>query len=121
MRIDREPPMFTAKCRTVREGAGFRLTFYCGICGGGYTTAPLVCDSPKEALRLGEQDARLRFNRCSSCRRWVCDEHFNENQMMCTDCMPRICTRCGAGISKGIDLCTVCGAPQFEARKNEEG
>ncbi len=121
MRMDREPPVFTAKCRTVREDAGFRLTFFCEVCGSGYVTPLLVCDTPKEALRLGEQDARLHFNRCGGCLRWVCDEHFNENQMMCTDCVPRICACCGAPVPKGADLCTVCGAPQFEARKDEEG
>lgn len=121
MRIDREPPIFTAKCRTVREDGGFRLTFFCEACGSGYTTPSLACDTPQEALRLGEQDARLHFNRCGDCQRWVCDEHFNENQLMCTDCMPRSCARCGAPVLKGGDLCTVCGAPQFEAGKDEEG
>mgnify|MGYP001035358882 CR=1 FL=1 len=120
MRMDREPPMFTAKCRTVREGDGFRLTFFCEVCGSGYLTPPLVCDTVKEAMRLGEQDARLHFNRCGGCRRGGCDEHFNENQMMCTDCMPRICALCGTKVAKGVDLCTVCGAPQFEAGKDEE-
>lgn len=109
VRMDRVPPMFTAKRRTVREDAGFRLTFFCEICGSGYVTPPLACDTPKEAVRLGEQDARLHFNRCGSCHRWVCDEHFNENQMMCIDCAPRICARCGTTIPKGVDLCTICG------------
>ena len=121
MWMDRELPTFTAKCLTVREDASFRLTFFCEACGSEYITPHLVCDTPKEALRLGEQDARVHFNRCGSCRRWVCDEHFNENQMMCTNCMPRNCVRCEAPISKGEDICSVCGAPQFEAGRAEEG
>lgn len=120
-RMDIEPPMFTAKHLMVREDTGFRLTFFCEVCGDRYVTPPLVCDTPQDALHLGEQDARLHFNRCSGCQRWVCDEHFNENQMMCTDCMPRTCAHCGAGVPKDVDFCASCGAAQFEAGKNEEG
>ncbi|MGI6404013.1 MAG: hypothetical protein ACOX0K_07380 [Oscillospiraceae bacterium] len=109
MKQDRDLPIFTAKCQAVRDDTGFRLTFYCDVCGGGYTTPPLVCDTAREALRLGEQDARLHFNRCGSCHRWVCDEHFNENCMMCTDCVPRICVRCNSPASKGDAFCSVCG------------
>jgi hypothetical protein len=111
---DKMIPMFTAKCRTVREDKGFRLTFFCEICCGGYTTPLFLCDTLKEALRLGEQDARLHFNRCEGCHRWVCDEHFNENWMMCTDCMPRICAKCGSSVPKSEQYCTVCSAPQFK-------
>lgn len=114
MVADRSVPIFTAKYRTVREGAGFRLTFFCELCGGGYTTPLLGCDTPKEALYLGAQDARLHFNRCECCHGWVCDEHFNENRMMCIACMPRICTQCGAPASKSEQFCKVCGAPHFE-------
>ena len=109
MRMDRGLPMFTAKCRVVQDDAGFRLTFFCDVCGGGYTTPSLACDAPKEALHLGEQDARLHFNRCGCCHQWVCDDHFNENRMMCTDCGPRICTRCKSPVLKGDAFCGVCG------------
>lgn len=108
-------PQFTPKCRTVRNEGGFCLTFFCELCGNGYTTPQLNCKTLKEALRLGERDARLHFNRCSCCYRWVCDEHFNENRMMCTDCMPCICVRCRAAVPKGAQYCAMCGAPQFEA------
>lgn len=109
--VDRGLPVFTAKCRTVHDGVGFRLTFFCEICGSGYTTPLFLCNTPQEALRLGEQDARLHFNRCLRCHRWVCDEHFNENRLMCTDCVPRICARCNSPVSKGSTFCSVCGAP----------
>ena len=89
MSMDRELPVFSAKCRTMRDNNGFRLTFFCEICGKGYTTPPLMCDTHKEALRLGEQDARLHFNRCGCCHRWVCDYDFNENRVMCTECASR--------------------------------
>ncbi len=114
MAMDRPVPCFTAKCRTVREEAGFRLTFFCALCDNGYTTPPIACDTPRQALLLGARDARLHFNRCEGCRRWVCDQHFNENRMMCVDCMPLVCARCGSPVAKGAQFCTSCGAPQFE-------
>lgn len=118
--LDKPVPMFTAKCLTIREERGFRLTFFCEICGIGYTTQLILCDTLKDALRLGEQDARLHFNRCQCCYRWVCDDHFNENRMMCTDCVPRICSICGFHVPKGDQFCMFCGAPQFEIN-NERG
>lgn len=110
MVMDRPLPEFTAKCRTLREAAGFRLTFFCEVCGSGYTTPVLACDTAKEALHLGEQEARLHFNRCEFCHGWVCDEHFNENRRMCTACMPCTCLRCGASVSRKEEYCPLCGA-----------
>lgn len=115
--VEKQTPLFAAKCRTVREDKGFRLTFFCEICDNGYMTQLIPCDTPEDALRLGEKEVRLHFNRCQSCLRWVCDEHFNENRMMCIDCAPRICHECGSGIYKGDRFCTVCGSPEFETYK----
>lgn len=114
---DEQAATFTAKCRTEQKAGGFRFTFFCAICGGGYTTSPILEDTQKVALRLAEQDARLHFNRCQRCQRWVCDEHFNENYMMCTACVPRICMVCRASVLKNDQYCTVCGAPQFETSR----
>ncbi|MGI6142012.1 MAG: hypothetical protein ACOYEH_09840 [Caldicoprobacterales bacterium] len=83
---DRPVSTFTAKCRTIRESEGFRLIFFCELCDRGYTTPLLICDTLQEALRLGEQEARFYFNRCVCCHRWICDEHYDENRMVCTDC-----------------------------------
>ena len=113
MKVDRGLTMFTARCRTVRDSDGFRLTFFCDICGSEYITPPIVCDTSKEARHLATKDARLHFNRCNCCYQWVCDEHFNENRMMCTDCIPRICIRCKSPVSKGDAFCAVCGKKQI--------
>ena len=107
-------PAFTAKCRMEQQADGFRFTFFCALCSGGYTTSLIVASHQRVALPLAEQKARLHFNLCQHCHRWVCDEHFNENRMMCTDCVPRICKVCGAPVAKGDQYCTVCGEPQFE-------
>lgn len=114
---DGQAPMFTAKCRTEQKTGGFRFTFFCASCGGGYTTPLIPENTQKVALRLAEQDARLHFNRCQRCHRWVCDEHFNEDCMMCTACAPRICIECGTAVAKDAQFCTACGAPQFETSR----
>lgn len=117
-------PVFTPKYRAVQEDGGFRVTFFCDICDRGYTHPLIRTSSLQEALRLGAGDARLHFNRCGCCHRWVCDEHFNENQMMCTECALCFCTKCGAFVPKGNQFCTVCGKPQFkmqhEGRKRHD-
>lgn len=83
-------PRFTAKCRIIQGEGGFYLTFFCEICSKGYTTPLIQSASRKDALTLGEQEARLYFNRCISCFRWVCDENYNENLMLCTECQIQI-------------------------------
>lgn len=114
---DERKPMFTAKCRMEQEADGYRFTFFCAICGGGYTTPLIAASHQSVALRLGEQNARVHFNRCQRCHEWVCDEHFNENCMMCTVCAPRTCRVCAASVPKGDQFCSVCGEPQFETSK----
>ena len=107
-------PAFTPKCRILREGGSCRFTFFCGICEHRYTTPPLQAENAGEARLKAEADARLHFNWCPKCGRWVCDEHFNEGRTMCTDCAPRVCRVCGARVPRGDQYCTSCGAPQFE-------
>ncbi|MEL7624365.1 MAG: hypothetical protein AAGU12_12365 [Clostridiales bacterium] len=114
---DSQLPLFTAKHRGQQEEKGFCFTFFCDLCNNSYTTPVIAAEDYKTALLLGERDGRLHFNRCQCCHRWVCDEHFNENRMMCTDCLPRICGGCGAFVPKGNQFCTTCGKPQFEEDK----
>ena len=116
----RSIPPFTAKCRTVREKGGFRFIFFCELCGRGYTTPHIPQENQKDALRLGEQDARLHFSRCQCCGRWVCDEDFNENWITCTDCVPRICIQCGYAVPKESQYCIICGTVQFETDRRGE-
>ncbi len=114
---DEQVPMFTAKCRTEQTTGGFRFTFFCAICGAGFTTPFIPGNDQKLALRLAEQEARLHFNRCQRCHLWVCDEHFNENCMLCTTCAPRVCMMCSSAVPKDGQFCVVCGTPQYKTGK----
>lgn len=118
--MDRNSVKFTPKCRTEQLESGYRFTFSCELCDHSYTTPVFPGPTRGEALRMAEQDARLRFNRCACCRRWVCDEHYNENRMMCTVCAPRICQACGAALLRDAQFCTVCGASQYEKADEKE-
>ncbi|MGI6358059.1 MAG: hypothetical protein ACOX2K_05110 [Bacillota bacterium] len=82
-------PRFTAKCLTDQEPGGFHFTFFCALCNHSYTVSLFASGSLQSCLRLAEQEARLHFNRCTSCHRWVCDEHYDEDVMKCTICAPR--------------------------------
>lgn len=115
------PIPFTPKRRTEQSEDGYRFTFSCELCSHSYTTPVFPTRSLREALPLGERDARRHFNRCGRCHRWVCDEHYNENRMMCTECAPRICVQCGASLLRDAQFCTLCGAIQYEKVNGKDG
>ncbi len=112
--MDSAPAKFTPKCRIDHLAEGYRFTFTCERCEHSYTTPALLAESLRQTLALAERDARFHFNRCQRCGRWVCDAHYNENWMMCTDCAPRICGQCGTALGNADQFCTVCGASQYE-------
>lgn len=81
---------FTCKSAMVAQDGAFRFTFFCELCDCGYTTQPLAAAvTVKEAFEMAQREARPYFNRCQSCSRWVCDQHYNEDLMLCTACAPR--------------------------------
>ena len=41
------------------------------------------------AFEYAKNEAQRYFHRCHSCRQWVCDACFNEEEELCTDCAPR--------------------------------
>jgi hypothetical protein len=74
---------------------GFAFSFFCDICGKQWKSRPVLFDTGgmtieheearmllwmKEHSAAYEQanlDARLQFNRCPVCGKWVCDACFN--------------------------------------------
>lgn len=68
------------------EDGGFRFRFYCQLCEEGYTTGLINADSIDEAYQIARRKARIHFNGCHGCGKWVCDAHYNEDEMMCVNC-----------------------------------
>jgi uncharacterized OB-fold protein len=56
------------------------------MCDYSYTTGWITAGSEDEARLLAEKEARQYFNGCYKCGRWICDEHYDKNEMMCVDC-----------------------------------
>jgi C4-type Zn-finger protein len=79
---------YSARYTMAHFDGGYRYTFYCAMCGYRHTTGVILAESEAEALALAEKEARLQFNGCKSCGNWVCDKHFNMNELMCSQCAP---------------------------------
>jgi len=77
---------FTQIYKTHRTIDGFSFTFYCDLCQSSYQTEEIKTDSFVTAFQKGQEVARLYFNRCCKCGKWVCDEHYNEDVMECIEC-----------------------------------
>lgn len=79
---------FTPKSTMLCENGGYRFHFACSLCDKGYTTGQIAADTVGEALDLARREARPHFNRCHQCGRWICDEHYNIDEMTCVECTP---------------------------------
>lgn len=77
---------YTSKYLVAKEDGGYRFRFVCGLCSRNYTTALISGESEDDALRAAENEARPYFNGCHKCGRWICDEHYNKDEMVCTEC-----------------------------------
>ncbi|MEA5012433.1 MAG: hypothetical protein VB100_12035 [Angelakisella sp.] len=79
---------FTPHGIMVCKNGGYCFSFICALCDDGYTTGRVIADSVSEALAIARQEARPYFNRCHKCGRWICDRHYNIDEMMCAECAP---------------------------------
>lgn len=43
----------------------------------------------EQALRLAQHEAKGHFHRCPKCTKWVCENDWNEQEGLCTECGPR--------------------------------
>lgn len=43
----------------------------------------------ERAFEMAQNEAQQHFHRCHSCRKWVCDADFNEDEGLCVECAPR--------------------------------
>jgi ribosomal protein L32 len=42
------------------------------------------------AFEVAQNEARGHFTRCPKCRRWVCENDWNEQEGLCVECAPRV-------------------------------
>ena len=42
----------------------------------------------EEAFDAAQEEVRPNFKKCPSCNRWVCDDCWNEDEGLCTECAP---------------------------------
>ena len=79
---------FGARYTMTSEGGTYKFSFFCEICDEGYTTGSIAADSVEKALILAAKEARIHFNGCGRCGKWVCDHHYNMEKALCIECMP---------------------------------
>ena len=82
-------PEMTLKSVMEQDETFYRFTFFCELCDHSHTTGRIRAESVAEARGIAAREARLLFNRCHACGRWVCDAHYNEDIMQCVICVPK--------------------------------
>jgi len=80
--------IYKAKYTVEKENDSYRFKYICGLCDWHYTTGLIDADSEDDAMKIAEDEARLYFNGCRKCGRWICDEHYDMDKMVCAECAP---------------------------------
>ncbi len=90
----RDPNLvFRSRYTLKHTDGGYQFTFYCAYCDFCYTAGWIFIDSVEEARVLAEKEARLAFNGCQCCGKWVCNDHYDMQEMMCIKCMKTVETK----------------------------
>jgi hypothetical protein len=42
------------------------------------------------AFEIAQNEARQHFHRCPRCKKWVCEDDWNEQEGLCVECTPRM-------------------------------
>lgn len=50
----------------------------------------------ESAFELAQNEAKEHFHRCPRCTKWVCENDWNEQEGLCTECAPRIASEVAA-------------------------
>ncbi|MGI6192168.1 MAG: hypothetical protein ACOYI3_01205 [Christensenellales bacterium] len=80
---------FTAKYIMESDEGFYRFKFFCSLCDYARTSGRIKASSAATAFKLAANEARKYFNRCCRCGKWVCDGHYNEDEMACDSCEPK--------------------------------
>jgi len=87
----------------------FIFSFYCDCCGNEWTSLPMFFMTGgfstieheearqlvwtyehKTAFEHANLDARIKFNLCLKCGRWVCNECYNTENNVCKVCLRKL-------------------------------
>lgn len=102
---------FTKRCTDESTADEFSFTFYCDLCNKPWKSVPIPfsqakqkCfltgllglktslwkEEHKDAFERANREAMFHFNRCTECKKWVCDDDFLEEENICLECKKRI-------------------------------
>lgn len=105
---------FTKKFTDHSTSEEFSFTFYCDLCETPWKSVPIKFshgkrnsllrrifgiksslwkEEHKDAFERANREAMLHFNRCTICKRWVCDNDFLEEDNICSECSKMINTK----------------------------
>ncbi len=76
---------FTRHYKRKKHKSGYSFIFYCDLCNKKYCT-DIIPESSTNALITAQKIAKQYFNKCHQCGKWICDEHYDENNMQCVEC-----------------------------------
>lgn len=68
---------------TIERGADILSERYRGM-------SPEWHKEHEEAFALAQNEAKEHFHRCPKCKRWVCENDWNEQEGLCVDDAPRV-------------------------------
>ncbi|MGB4661351.1 MAG: hypothetical protein WBI07_19415 [Mobilitalea sp.] len=77
---------FTQHYKIKKHLNGYSFIFYCDLCNKKYETIIINQNSLQDTIDLAQKTAKQYFNKCHKCGKWICDEHYDENLMLCTLC-----------------------------------
>ena len=107
----------TANYKVQQTSNGNKYQFFCDLSDALVcTTAPVKADTPEKELMLAwNAYAKVHFNKCHKCGRWIINEMYNPDVLTCVECTPiedypEFCTKCGAKTTNPSYYCHMCGA-----------
>lgn len=118
----------TANYKRQQTPIGNKYQFFCDLSDALIcTTAPVKADTPDEELLLAWNTyAKVHFNKCHKCGKWVINEMYNPDVLNCVLCTPieeypAFCPKCGVKTADPSFYCHMCGTKLlYGGEENED-
>ena len=69
---------------------GWALERGSDLLGGRFSDqSPAWRKEQEKAFDEAQEEVRSHFRKCPACNKWVCEDCWNEDEGLCTDCAPR--------------------------------